>query len=453
MGLKKRPHDDAEEEQPRESRKPLAPLPPVLNVLVPDIAGVTSFHLRQFYDTAEARAHIQALPSTTGLHAFWGLHAPPAGHVNGEGASEAMVLIRSADASDTVYVVSFVDLESADSFARFEAKRGMNLGSFLIYWAEIVNIEAGENGVQLTPEAPPRAGPAPSRLTAAPISRPTPAAPSAEVAPPPPRPAPASAIVEEPPSALTESSPNPPAVPEPQPEPELVAPEPEPVAKEVVTPEPVAEEVVTPEPEPVSLEQPEPVMPEPEPAAETGPLFATTAPEPVAEAESRIEVQFVARPPEAEPVAEAPAEREPEAEPVAPLETAPANPDGDEDMDIEREAAEFLKASGNGQKTSPEADPWQPAEVPPAFAAGTYRDLTPAPNGLPVEATVPETDDFPGAPAPVRPWDPGPADEDSAEEAENSEHRVQEVEKILNVKRWDKKDSPFRGFDSPPGRF
>jgi hypothetical protein len=174
LGLKKRPHDDAEQEQPRESRKPLAPLPSVLNVLVPDIAGVTSFHLRQFYDTNDAREYIQALPSTTGLHAFWGLHAPPAGHVNGEGASEAMVLIRSADASDTVYVVSFVDLESADAFARFEAKRGMNLGFFLIYWAEIVNIEAGEHGVRLTPEAPPRAGAAVSRLAAAPISRPAP---------------------------------------------------------------------------------------------------------------------------------------------------------------------------------------------------------------------------------------------------------------------------------------
>src|SRR5574341_1265597 len=169
LGLKRRPHEE-EEEQPRASRKPLAPLPPVLNVLVPDIAGVTSFHLRQFYDTGDARAYIEALPSTAGLHAFWGLHAPPAGHVSGEGASEAMVLIRSADASDTVYVVSFVDLESADSFARFEAKRGMNLGFFLIYWAEIVTIKSAENGVLLTPEVPPRAGAATSRLAAAPIS-------------------------------------------------------------------------------------------------------------------------------------------------------------------------------------------------------------------------------------------------------------------------------------------
>jgi hypothetical protein len=356
-----------------------------------------------------------------------------------------MVLIRSADASDTVYVVSFVDLESADAFARFEAKRGMNLGFFLIYWAEIVTIEAGEHGVQLTPEAPPRAGAAVPRLAAAPVSPPAPAASVVEDASPAPEPVPAAeAFVEERPSAPIEPALEPSFVPEPQPEPGFVAPEPEPVA-----------EVIQPEPEPVAVEEPEPVTPEPEPVAETAPLFAATAPEPVAEPESRIEVQFVARPPEAEPVAEAPVEREPEAEPVAALETAPASPDGDEDMDIEREAAEFLKASSNGQKMIPPADPWQPAEVPPAYAAETYRDVaSPALNSFPVETTVLETEESARASAPVRPWDPGPADEDSAEEEEeNSEYRVQEVEKILNVKRWDKKDSPFRGFDSPPGRF
>ncbi len=30
---------------------------------------------------------------------------------------------------------------------------------------------------------------------------------------------------------------------------------------------------------------------------------------------------------------------------------------------------------------------------------------------------------------------------------------VEHVERILKVKRWEKRDKPFRGFDSPPGRF
>jgi hypothetical protein len=44
--------------------------------------------------------------------------------------------------------------------------------------------------------------------------------------------------------------------------------------------------------------------------------------------------------------------------------------------------------------------------------------------------------------------DPPPPlmDEDAAD-------LVEEVERILKVKRWDKRNSPFRGFDSPPGRF
>jgi len=36
---------------------------------------------------------------------------------------------------------------------------------------------------------------------------------------------------------------------------------------------------------------------------------------------------------------------------------------------------------------------------------------------------------------------------------DTGEDLAQEVGKILRIKRWDKRDSPFRGFDSPPGRF
>src|SRR5439155_1726279 len=76
-----------------------------------------------------------------------------------DNAGEAMVLIRSEEGSDLVYVVSFVDIESAQSFARFEVKRGMHLGLILIYWASMVNVVLSDDKVQLIPERPPRVAP------------------------------------------------------------------------------------------------------------------------------------------------------------------------------------------------------------------------------------------------------------------------------------------------------
>lgn len=41
------------------------------------------------------------------------------------------------------------------------------------------------------------------------------------------------------------------------------------------------------------------------------------------------------------------------------------------------------------------------------------------------------------------------------EPAEPSTRRIvpKEVKKVLNLKRWQQNDRPFRGFNSPPGRF
>ncbi|HSP56306.1 MAG TPA: hypothetical protein VLS25_12045, partial [Dehalococcoidia bacterium] len=106
LGLKKRPGHDREDEGNlvQEEAGPLPPLTPVLNLLVPDIAGVTSFRLRQFLSVEEAADFVQSIPTISGLHAFWGLHASPPGEEDGEGTGEAMVLIRAAENSDTVYV-------------------------------------------------------------------------------------------------------------------------------------------------------------------------------------------------------------------------------------------------------------------------------------------------------------------------------------------------------------
>ncbi len=129
---------------------------PPLALLVPDVAGVTSFRLLRFPTADEAAEYIEvSLPASaiSAVHAFWALQKEPRA---AEGASgEAMVLIRTAAESEMVYVVSFVDIQSAQSFARFEARRGMNIGLLMIYWAELVTVERNGDGLYLTPQSPP----------------------------------------------------------------------------------------------------------------------------------------------------------------------------------------------------------------------------------------------------------------------------------------------------------
>lgn len=486
LGRKRKLREETVDELPHE---PLEPLRPVLNLLIPDVAGATSFHLRQFRSAEEARAYIETLPSTSGLHAFWGLHEPPAGHVSGEGASEAMVLIRSAEESDTVYVVSFVDLDSANAFARFEAKRGMSPGLLLIYWAELVNIEAVESGVRLSPETPPHPA---SRFAGVQAATSTG---TSESAPAPPSPALQTHAATAEPEPVVRAEPKP-RTPQPAPvveaEPEVVAPLAEPLAEaepetavrerqpvelEVPTPEhePVAEaEVAVPEPETVAEPEPETVAPVAEPVAETPVEVATPEPEPVVETEPEVgtpeprrvfEVSLRKPTPAPEPVTEEPVIREPEpvahreAEPVAEASSSLFHADvhgsSDEELDIEREAIAFLKASARATKApAPEAGRRPPP--PEAVAAEPVETVIEEPlvpgNWASTETIAPATKGFAGVAGPARAWDSRP-EEESAVEGENSDERVEEVAKILKVKRWDKKDSPFRGFDSPPGRF
>lgn len=412
LGLKKRPGRDKDEEDQHQPQ-PLLPLTPVLNLLVPDIAGVTSFRLRQFFDVKEAEDYVQSLPSISGLHAFWGLDEPPPGHREGEGTGEAMVLIRSAEESDTVYVVSFVNLDSALSFARFEVKRGMSLGLLLIYWAEIVEVEANEQGIRLSPGAPPLPGFGSRRFAQehwaqAAAEEPATVAQAPDV----------NAIIEEPEPTVIEET-----------EAEATqAPEPELSWKTEIS------ETFEKETE----EEFEQFV------AEQGELRAAEQPAAEAQTEAPAEIQQEA--PEPEPVA---------AEPEAETRTQ-------EEIDIEREAVAFLKASANSKKAAlePETAPHVVAESAPAPEAAFEGVAAPQPEPAPEppavppepEAAVPEHAEAPDA-VPVRAQVSVPVHHDHESEEELTEDLVEEVEKILKVKRWDKRESPFRGFDSPPGRF
>lgn len=128
---------------------------PRLAVLAPDIAGISSFRLRFFADAASAAAAIEQLPPEMrrGTHAFWALHdepvTPPDGH------REAFVIIRANHTSDVVYAVSFVDMESARSFARFEAKRGLDISHLIILWAAFATVREELDGVSVLPAAAP----------------------------------------------------------------------------------------------------------------------------------------------------------------------------------------------------------------------------------------------------------------------------------------------------------
>jgi hypothetical protein len=153
--LRRKDKDEKPEEAPA---SPVVEGPPLM-VLIPDVAGVSSFRAHSFPDSEAASRFVTSLSrqQRERAHAFWALQHEPAGASDGEDTTgEATVLIRAEEGSDLVYVVSFVDIESAQSFARFEVKRGMHLGLMLVYWASMVNVVLAEDRVQLIPEFPPR---------------------------------------------------------------------------------------------------------------------------------------------------------------------------------------------------------------------------------------------------------------------------------------------------------
>jgi hypothetical protein len=78
----------------------------------------------------------------------------------------------------------------------------------------------------------------------------------------------------------------------------------------------------------------------------------------------------------------------------------------------------------------------------------TAADSTEPELELSAEAEAPEAAE--ASPAEVAELQPQPAPDDDDLEQEDV---VSEVEKILRVKRWEKRNKPFRGFGSPPGRF
>jgi hypothetical protein len=548
------------------------PTGPYLAVLEPDVAGISSFRLRFFPRSGQAEDFVATLrpDARHGTHAFWAMHDRPTPQ---EGMHvEALVLVRTHDYSDVVYVVSFLDIESAQSFTRFEVKRGLSLGNVLIYWAAFAQVREELESVSVLPAA----APAPLPPDYVPPETPSAAVVQAEAA--------AEQYEEQIESIIPEfQAPrveNTAAVAEPPAEPVAPTP-PAPRVPEVETPA-IEETIVPPSVvEPLDISINPVVQPEPEPTFETEPIVedsivaaetvpSTPAPEvpvtPPAEPQSQPEA--VAVEPEVEsivpvagssvvapPAPAAPEQPQPAQEPEPagdPQSGAPVDPDeasldhayvfrhskapdqGQGSFGPSPEAPADGDAVGAIAYVQPASDPFTDAALEPVerenscyaevtegvaameseveiaaevgLADGAAEeDPTPATastiaiqemtvgrslmsegadvgmivdvrekaggavisfggdeefethQGALKEPEPPEVPDTTAARPLPRPQastavaEPEPPEMNPAEAGSFDAER--EIQRLLKNRRWDSKDSPFDGFNSPPGRF
>jgi hypothetical protein len=461
-------------------------------------------------------------PETVGnAHIFWALHEGPPADVPGEqSGGEALVLIRAGHDRDAVHVVSFVDLESAESFARFEVKRGLDIGLVLIYWASFANVIETPFGLRLDPPAPPdprqwRA----AALNAAVAAR----AQSAQAA------TRRSGFQDG--ATGDEFGREPRPMPQARPALERLSPADHvSLQRAAAQVQPQLEAQPEREPEPLARFVEEPLPQEghePDPQAEDP--TAETAIDESAEVGSIETLSSEDSPPEPEQPGEVvemdPSVVEAEAITGEVAEAEATAPSPEEPLNGEPEEIDRLLEGAEEEPVPDVEEPAEEVEIPPAFAAaseeavqtnGHHADAvealpehqlqiervgevesTPgdeevaerliheALKDVPEEEPAPEPSPALDMPEPVQAIEPaieevrspepeppkrerakagaaknearaqrGTDDDEDGEEQEFLEIDVNEiVEKTLKVKRWKKQDEPFKGFESPPGRF
>lgn len=157
LGKRRRKKEEKEQEVAEAEAQESVTSGPEVLVLVPEVPGAPTFQVNRFHSADDAVAFVKAtvtaelFPST---HIFWAMHEGPPPEVGPMGG-EALVLIRAGESREAVHVVSFVDLESAESFARFEVKRGLDVAFVLIYWAAFAQVIETPFGLRLDPPGPP----------------------------------------------------------------------------------------------------------------------------------------------------------------------------------------------------------------------------------------------------------------------------------------------------------
>jgi hypothetical protein len=134
---------------------------PPLIILVNDASGRASFKLNVFPGVEAATEWVRYWfrhGSEDGISAFWALTEQPADGLDNftETAPEALVMIRDAVRQGVVYLFSFVDMDSAQTFLREEVGRGTPLSALMMYWAVQVKRQVDRRGeIVLSPSTPP----------------------------------------------------------------------------------------------------------------------------------------------------------------------------------------------------------------------------------------------------------------------------------------------------------
>jgi hypothetical protein len=381
---------------------------PHLGILIPDSSGISSFRFTLQTDVTGAEAQIGALKANVrhGTYAFWAMHERPA--VDDSMHVEAIVLIRVKPDSDVVYVVSFLDIESALSFTRFELRRGLHIRNVMIYWAAFTQVREELEGVSIIPAVAP-----PTAARVAPLSPDPRLAPGGQPAPE------ASVAVSEPDTATNVESEARAAV-----ERHLRANPEKPAAEAPAIEDPVAVTESS-----IASEEPE-IVDEPEveeslwPPAR-GVATPVISDEPAAVEQAAVQEALVLQhPPVAEPVAE------------------PKPPATDPDV-AQRQQTEWTQkrrwALRDKRRQSAEQPEVVPEELPEIVAE-------------PVESASGDEETEPEKPAATSAAvDPA---EGLPKAAKYDEFDIAlEVEQLLKNRKWETRSGPFSGFNSPPGRF
>jgi hypothetical protein len=131
---------------------------PPLICLVNDASGRASFKTHVFADADSATDFVQYWfpnQSEGGMIAFWAMTYEPL-DPSLDAPAEPLVMIRDLRRDGVVYLFSFSDAESAQAFLRDEVQHGTDLGSMMLYWAVSVRMAADPWGkMRLTPSLPP----------------------------------------------------------------------------------------------------------------------------------------------------------------------------------------------------------------------------------------------------------------------------------------------------------
>jgi hypothetical protein len=134
---------------------------PRLMMLAADASGLASFKLLTFPTAETAIEFIQRSfgdRSDTGLIAFWAMTEKPivSPQPGADTALEVMVMVRDDIRNDVVYPFSFTDMSTAQGFVQHELERGLDPNHVLLYWAVPVQLGISANGeVGLFPKAAP----------------------------------------------------------------------------------------------------------------------------------------------------------------------------------------------------------------------------------------------------------------------------------------------------------